>query len=330
MANTGFEEGKVSIVVPIFNGESFLSRCIESILGQTYHDIELLLIDDGSTDDTVNICEHYARQDCRVTFKRQLNQGVSSARNSGIHLASGQYITFVDADDALCQNAVETALGYLRQAQADVVTYGWIRCDEKGNFIESICEDYEILTDPEKILRRMLEHYSSCGGGYPWNKLWRTAAFQPICLFDPKLYFFEDLEWCVRMILKVNKMVICPECLYCYSVMQSSISNQKGKRERREIGYHQAMQQILSDIKKHPKLLSWLENKYYPEIVNGILFSAWKRYWLLYRQLMDRFICLKKELRETCSCSRTMRIRYTIISQLSFGKRMKRFICRED
>lgn len=330
MRDTEIKEGKVTIIVPIYNGEKYLPRCIESILRQTYQDIELLLIDDGSTDGTANICEQYARQDPRVIVKKQTNQGVSSARNSGILSASGQYITFADADDEMCDNAIETAVRCLHQAKADVVTYGWVRCDEKGDLEEPISEEYEILTDPEAILHRMLEHYSSCGGGYPWNKLWRTASFQSICLFDPKLYFFEDMEWCVRMILKVKKLVICPECLYRYSVLQSSVSNQKEQREKRETGYHQAMKQIISVLKDHPQCASWLEKKYYPEIVNGILFSVEKKYWCVYRQLMDRFIQIKKKIKSACYYSRKMRIRYAVISLLSYVRRIKRVARREE
>ena len=177
---------------------------------------------------------------------------------------------------------------------------------------------------------RMLEHYSSCGGGYPWNKLWRTAAFQSLCLFDPKLYFFEDLEWCVRMFLKVKRLVICPECLYHYSVLQSSISNQNEQRERREIGYHQAMARIIGDLKDHPQCVFWLQNKYYLELLNGIFFSIERRYLHLYRQLMDRFIQVKKKIKASCSSSRKMRIRYAIVLILSYVRRMKRFVYREE
>lgn len=330
MGDTEMIEGKVSIVVPVYNGEKYLSRCIESILKQSYQDIELLLINDCSTDGTAGICERYEQLDPRIIFKNQCNQGVSSARNSGILSASGQYITFVDADDELCDNAIETALCYLHQTEADVVTYGWFRCYEKNDMVESVCENYEILTDQEVILRRMLEHYSSCGGGYPWNKLWRIAAFEAICLFDPQLYFFEDMEWCVRMILKIQKLVICPECLYRYSVHQSSVSNQKEKRERREIGYHQAMKQIIWDLKDHPQCASWLEKKYFSEIINGILFSIERGYRHLYRQLMDRFIQKKKEIKAACSCSRKMRIKYSIITLLSFDRRIQCFIRSKD
>ena len=164
MQNTYSKEGKTTIIVPIYNGEKYLARCIESILNQTYANIELLIVDDGSTDSTCQICDEYARRDQRIRYYAQSNQGVSSARNIGIHHASGEYLTFVDADDALCENAIETALQYLHEADADVVTYGWLRCDENGNCWETMSENFEVLVDPENILYRVLTNYSSCGG----------------------------------------------------------------------------------------------------------------------------------------------------------------------
>ena len=322
MQNTYSKEGKTTIIVPIYNGEKYLARCIESILNQTYANIELLIVDDGSTDSTCQICDEYARRDQRIRYYAQSNQGVSSARNIGIHHASGEYLTFVDADDALCENAIETALQYLHEADADVVTYGWLRCDENGNCWETMSENFEVLVDPENILYRVLTNYSSCGGGYPWNKLWKTAALKRIQLFDPQLCYFEDLEWCVRMLLQIKRLVVCPKCLYCYSVHPLSVSNIAKNKETKEISYHQAMERILDNLRGFPRLSTWIENKYHPEIINGILFAIKNGYTKLYRYLLDRFYFSKAKIKAACCISVKMKTRYYFINLLfHFSKR---------
>lgn len=97
----------VSIIVPIYNAEQYISKCIESILAQTYRDFELILVDDGSTDMCGKICDEYAKQDSRVHVIHQENKGVSAARNAGISLAKGEYIMFVDSDDFITENMLE-------------------------------------------------------------------------------------------------------------------------------------------------------------------------------------------------------------------------------
>lgn len=101
---------KVSIVVPVYNGERYLEKCIESILRQTHADMELILINDGSRDNSGTICDHWAKKDARIRVIHQENQGVSAARNAGLDIATGEYIGFVDADDEIAPETYETAL----------------------------------------------------------------------------------------------------------------------------------------------------------------------------------------------------------------------------
>ena len=204
-------EPTVSIIVPVFNAEPYLDRCITSVLNQSYRALELILVDDGSSDKSQLICEKYRRQDDRVILHHQENQGVSSARNTGLFLASGEYLTFADADDSLAPNALETAMRLFQQYDADMVTYGWNIVHENGSSTEQVFEKFEIQSNISSVLKNLLMHYSSYGGGYPWNKVWKrdSAAFpESFFPFDQNLYYFEDLEWVVRMLLKVRKIVV--------------------------------------------------------------------------------------------------------------------------
>ena len=110
----------VSIIVPVYNTKDYLACCIESLLGQTYTELEIILVDDGSTDDSLDICRNYQMLDSRIHVLHQNNQGVSAARNLGLDAATGDYITFVDSDDELCLNAIEILLNCIRKNQGDI------------------------------------------------------------------------------------------------------------------------------------------------------------------------------------------------------------------
>lgn len=114
----------VSIIVPIYNVEQYISKCIESILAQTYRDFELILVDDGSTDMCGKICDEYAKQDSRVHVIHQENKGVSAARNAGISLAKGEYIMFVDSDDFITENMLEKMHDCIAESGSDIAICG--------------------------------------------------------------------------------------------------------------------------------------------------------------------------------------------------------------
>ena len=116
------EEKKVSVIVPIYNSEEYLPRCIASILGQTYKKLEIILVDDGSKDDSLKVCNEYAERDHRIKVIHQENRGVSAARNQGLDNMSGDCFTFVDSDDELYQNAVEFLVREMIEYDADMVS----------------------------------------------------------------------------------------------------------------------------------------------------------------------------------------------------------------
>lgn len=284
------QDRKVSIVVPIYNAEKYIDRCIKSILDQSYHNLQLILINDGSTDHSLQLCQKFAREDGRVEVVSQRNAGVSSARNTGISLADGEFITFVDSDDCLTNSAIETALQYIDMTCADVVVYGWKRIYENSERYEEIIEQYEVVNDQTVIIRKILEHYSAYGGGYPWNKIWRRKTFmnESIPLFDLQLSFFEDLEWVIRSMLCVKRLVVCPKCLYNYSVRKFSVTNTTAINEEKEISYHMALTKIISKIGSIPDLQMWLKKKYYPEIVNGIVHAKRQNWHQVEEYLSNR------------------------------------------
>lgn len=307
----------VTIIVPVYNTGAYLSPCLESLIAQTHRDLEIILVDDGSTDGSGAICDDFARRDERIKVIHQKNSGVSSARNAGLENASGTYLTFVDADDGLVPHGLETALRYLRENDADMVTYGWKRHFMEDGRTEPCAEPFLSTRDISNVLGRVLTDYSACGGGYPWNKLWRVRGAVP--RFDPELYYFEDLEWVVRMLLQTESIVVCPECLYDYRIHSASISRDPAKAERRELGYHRSMEKIIRSLAVMPELQSWFFTKYAPEIVNGVIHSIKHRFPLLRTYLLGRMTQNSRVILESRMISASVKIKCILLRLLSLA-----------
>lgn len=288
-------DNKVSIIVPVYNAEEYIKKCILSILQQDYNNIELILINDGSVDSCLEICSAFAEQDERIKIINQTNQGVSKARNNGLRNATGNFITFVDADDQIEPNMISTAINYLDQYEADVIVYGWQRKYEKKHSIEVVSEKFEVIEPSQIAIKRILESYSACGGGYPWNKMWRRSSIGEMQFFDEELFYFEDLEWVVRMMLQINRVVVCPECLYQYMIHEGSISTDSRRAEAKELSYHKALERIIHNLDIHTNLQQWMKEKYSPEIVNGIV-HAKRKHWSKLEQYLKEQLRKRKQL----------------------------------
>ena len=157
----------MTVVVPIYRAEKYLDQCIESITEQSYRNLEILLIDDGSDDDCPRICDDWAVRDDRIRVIHRENEGLSSARNLGIRLAKGEYLCFVDSDDFLEKTALEEA----RKRDADVVVFGYSDVDSKGNLLESFVSRVEKSRfNGDEVLEKFLPLFIAGGrktGVYP-------------------------------------------------------------------------------------------------------------------------------------------------------------------
>lgn len=304
----------VSIIVPVYNTGEYLAPCVESLIAQTYQNIEIILVNDGSTDGSGVVCDDFACRDERVKVIHQKNSGVSAARNAGLKAALGDYLTFVDSDDLLVPSALETAMRYLRENDADMVTYGWKKLRSNASENEEVSAPFEVCTDIPAVIREILENYSAYGGGYPWNKLWRRDS--RICEFAPDLYYFEDLEWVIRMLLRIHKFAVCPECLYCYRIHAGSVSQDPAKMERRELGYHHSIERIIDDLAFLPDLQSWFSRKYAPEIVNGIIYAVKNRQIKLRVYLSRRLSVVKDMLIRSDSVNAKIKLRCRVLCLL--------------
>lgn len=214
--------GKISIIVPVYNCDKYLRRCIESLVSQSYKDIEIILIDDGSTDKSMDICQEMAAKDHRIKYVRQSNAGVSSARNHGLNIATGKYIGFCDSDDWAAPNMYENLVNLIEEYSADVAIVRYI--NEVDGRVCSFNDSNKIITFSGK--QAILEmHKAKLFEGQLWNKLFRAELFLNTRL-DEKIIIFEDLLILWSIFLKANTVVFHDKSMYHYAINSSSALNQ--------------------------------------------------------------------------------------------------------
>lgn len=200
---------KVSIIVPIYNIESYVEKCINSLLNQTYKDIEIILVDDGSTDGSSDICDEYSNKYEKVIVIHQENRGLSMARNSAIKRATGEYITFVDGDDWVEEKTVETLVWLMEQDDIDIAAIVKV-----GHYFET---GEIVIGNSYKMLLHML--HKSCFE--IWGKLFKRELFDDIEFPAGKIH--EDLYTLPKLVAKADKTIVYHKGLYNYRYRDGSI-----------------------------------------------------------------------------------------------------------
>lgn len=211
------EEEKISIIIPVYNVEKYLNKCIKSILNQTYSNLEILLIDDGSIDKSGAICDELGKIDKRIKVFHKKNEGVSSARNVGIKNATGEYLIFIDSDDYLEKNMIEFLYKNLKNNNVDIsiceyyIDYGNNRIEKKNNREENI------ILNKEEFYKYLLD--SNYFGGFLFNKLIKKTLIydkKRILLFDENVHICEDLLYMCQIGQNINKIYYTTTPYYYY------------------------------------------------------------------------------------------------------------------
>ncbi len=208
---------KISIIIPIYKVEKFLDKCIQSVVKQTYENIEIILVDDGSPDNCPQLCDYWANKDCRIKVIHKENGGLSDARNVGLAIATGDYIAFVDSDDWILPNMYESMLHVIKQEEADICACNIISCYTDRKVIWG-CEEY-VVGDSKKILDLL---YSDTK--YPvstWNKLYRRECWREVRFPIDKIC--EDAFTTYKLVHNAKRIVQIPEAFYCYRIRPESI-----------------------------------------------------------------------------------------------------------
>lgn len=209
----------ISIVVPVYNVEKFLSHCIDSILNQSYKNIELILVDDGSRDHSGKICDDYAKKDKRVKVYHKKNGGVSSARNYGMINAHGQYITFIDSDDWISKNFLENFR--VEEIQADLYISGALY-DIEGKLYSKKKYSEQYADNIDDIAKCFFSQNLK-DNGYPWGKLFLLDIIQSNGIFfDEKLSINEDHIFIFWYFCYIHSLYVTSTADYHYLVIDNS------------------------------------------------------------------------------------------------------------
>lgn len=239
---------KLSVIIPIYRVEATLNRCVESVVGQTFHDMEVIVVDDGSPDRCPQMCDEWARRDSRIRVIHKQNGGLSDARNAGLDAARGDYVTFVDSDDYLFKETYKRVMAEVDDA--DLVEYPLVR------FFNSPREEY--VNIPKSVYTDMREYwlgafaYEHC---YAWNKVYRRSLFDGVRY--PAGRVFEDVATLPLLLRKAHKVRTTDCGLYFYCANDNGITATATGQE---------LQMLLEshlEVIKH-----WCDSRYYMHVVN--------------------------------------------------------------
>lgn len=215
----------ISIIVPIYNVGRFLPQCIDSLIHQTYKEIKIILVDDGSRDSCPDICDHYARKDSRILVIHQENAGVSAARNAGLREAEGEFIGFVDPDDWVADVYYERMLEAINEEQADLAISGYAYCHEDGRL-----DGTRVYSRREKEVISQKELMRRCSDIPPtirhvvWNKLFRRSLLTNT-IFPESLRGSEDVRFLTEYLLRSQIGVFIHEPYYFNRVRMGSAAH---------------------------------------------------------------------------------------------------------
>lgn len=244
-------EKMISIIIPVYNTEKFLEKCIKSIINQDYKNLDIILVDDGSTDTSPTICDEWKKKDSRIQVIHTKNQGVSEARNSGLKIAKGDYISFIDSDDMINKKFYSSMSKIINEKQVDIVM-----CD--FHYIDEVTDKKtkagigltEKLVNKDEIPLLFTEYFIPCPLGYATNKLYKKDIIDGMTFIKDR--FIEDMLFNVDVLLKAEKMYIIPDELYCYRETSTSITNTKNREKsiKRFIDFCYSLSYRLTKLKQ--------------------------------------------------------------------------------
>ncbi len=219
----------ISVIVPVYNVESYIGRCLDSLISQTYDELEIICVDDASTDNSLNICIEFAAKDPRIrVIEKDENSGVSATRNVGLVNSSGRYISFVDPDDWIDVTMYQKMIDTLKKREADMIV-----CSLHKVWPDKVVEMKNEIKMPvecfgkEQAYIYAFNRFECMGFGlYNWNKLYKRELIfskdTTIC-FDEKMYLFEDIVFFVEVLQKTDKICYLDEPLYYYYQRENSL-----------------------------------------------------------------------------------------------------------
>ena len=266
---------KISVIVPVYKVEKYIERCLESIRTQEFSGFEVIMIDDGTPDNSAAIAEDFARRDSRFCLYRQPNSGVGAVRNRGIMLAKGEYIAFVDSDDAIARNHLSVLYSAAEKADADIVCGSYYCCNEKGEGLRrSQLRKAKGVYPRDKIIGSAIRDVTI--RSYLWNKLWRRSLFVDNGVSFPNRWF-EDSAVVPMMFYYAKTVAVISDSTYIYTCRNNSIT---GLTAARCVGdYLYADYQVREFFFSRPEAKQYRFNLFI--LKNKVVFTAFA--WIFIR-----------------------------------------------
>lgn len=280
----------ISIIVPIYNVERFLPRCIDSLINQTYRDMEIILVDDGSTDNCPSIVDEYAKKDDRIVSIHQANGGLSAARNTGLDCAKGEFILFVDSDDFVSEYYVEKLVTAQKANDADIVICNYICVDENRAEIHNDNYTYyarDDIFDGIEGLRLFENRSYRTFFDVVWNKLYRKSLFAEL-RFPEGISVIEDISVAPVLYHRAEKISVIKDKLYFYTFRSDSLAHTKRTVEE-DVRLREPMMEDRLSLYKDWKV---------KELTLSHIIHMYSMYSKLGTSLRERLKSLQKEYRK--------------------------------
>lgn len=248
-------EGKISIIIPVYKVEKYLRKCLDSVCAQTYKNLEVLLVDDGSPDNCPAICDEYAAKDSRIKVIHKKNAGVARARNSALDVATGDYISFIDSDDWIADNTYEYFMENLQKYEADCIVG---RCrivydrNDELEYTEVKPQEIKVLTGTE-AMKGVLDN-----GSAAWNRLFKKSTFASLRF--PVDRINDDEVTALHAYADCSKVVFMNEPTYLYRIRENSITTSAFSFKKVDVFYN-SMDNLEFIKQKRPELIPNAEAK---------------------------------------------------------------------
>ena len=292
----------ISVIVPVYNVETYLEECLESIQNQTYTDLEVILVNDGSTDGSKAICERYCQADKRFRLMNQTNQGQSVARNTGVTASRGEFIAFVDSDDIILPNYLETLMHYMSD-DVDIVESQFIV--HKKKFLAEKSQDTKILFEgnSEEAVKVVPNHLLSVN---PVTKLYRSAIVKAVPYLEGLI--FEDIYSGIGMLKYIRKIVKIDYVGYYYR--QHATSTMHRKFTEKNLDVFTVSDKLIDLYSDREELLPYI-GKYLVHVATmhyQDYIQKGNPYTEVYNQKLEEYVTITKKNSEVAKSSRMIRL----------------------
>lgn len=263
-------DNKISVIIPVYNVEKYIHECIDSVINQTYTNLEIILVDDGSTDSCASICDAYAKKDSRIRVIHKENGGLSDARNAGLEIATGKYIGYVDSDDYIAPDMYECLLKACEENDAEIAICRFHIFIDKVQTDGNIIKGNKIYNSKEILSAYIDENGEELITPSAWSKLYQRECIKGLQF--PKGKLCEDIVYTTKAFYNAKKISYVDRELYFYRNRPGSIMTEKSVISRR----------IREEIEQYEERIIFLKDQKEDELVELCCYELYKRIQLRY------------------------------------------------